>query len=133
MKHSALFKATAVPEETHPDAMTAWLVAQTLYHGRGTPPHPRSVHLRPVDVLPVRNMQDQNVVPKDDVDQTVVPDPELSQSGKLSLQDGKRIRPFRKLFIDLIQNALSHSFRNLRKVFLDGLFICDVKTQARPS
>ena len=28
----ALVKATAVPEETHPDAMTAWLVAQTLYH-----------------------------------------------------------------------------------------------------
>ena len=28
----ALFKATAVPKETHPDAMVAWLVAQTLYH-----------------------------------------------------------------------------------------------------
>jgi tetratricopeptide (TPR) repeat protein len=28
----ALFKATAVPEETHPDAMIAWLVAQTFYH-----------------------------------------------------------------------------------------------------
>ncbi len=28
----ALVKATAVPEETHPDAMAAWLVAQTLYH-----------------------------------------------------------------------------------------------------
>lgn len=27
-----LVKTTAVPEETHPDAMTAWLVAQTLYH-----------------------------------------------------------------------------------------------------
>lgn len=28
----ALVKATAMPAETHPEALAAWLVAQTLYH-----------------------------------------------------------------------------------------------------